>query len=85
MRYTVVLHKRAVKFLAGLTDRALYQKLRTAIDGPADDPHPAQSKRVTGRADYRLRVGDYCLLYTVDDGQLTILVINIGHRRDIYQ
>ena len=62
-----------------------FPELRDAIDALAGDPHPPQSKRLTGRADYRLRVGDYRLLYTVDGGELTILVIDIGHRRDIYR
>ena len=85
MRYTVSLSKRAAKFLEGLRDRVLYGHLRTAIDALADDPVPPGGKALTAREGYRVRVGDYRILYTVDGGKLLICIIEIGNRRDIYR
>jgi mRNA interferase RelE/StbE len=38
-----------------------------------------------GRPGYRLRVGDYRIIYTIDNGVLLVVVVMIGHRRDVYQ
>ena len=85
MPCTVLLSKRAAKFLEGLRDRALYVRLRTAIDALADDPVPPGSKSLIGRDGFRVRVGDYRILYTVDHGTLLVCIIEIGNRRDIYR
>ncbi len=85
MRYTVSLSKRAAKFLEGLRDRSLYERLRAAIDGLAANPVPPGSKSLTGREGFRVRVGDYRILYTVDGGKLLVCIIEIGNRRDIYR
>ena len=51
----------------------------------ADDPRPPASRPLRGRPGYRLRVGDHRVVYTVDDGVLTIVVVTVGHRRDVYR
>ena len=85
MPYTITLSKRAAKFLESLRDRALYGKLRAAIDALADNPVPSGSKSLTGREGFRVRVGDYRILYIVEHGRLLVCVIEIGNRRDIYR
>lgn len=85
MPCTVLLSKRAAKFMAGLRDRALYGKLRAALDALALDPIPPGCKSLTDREGFRVRVGDYRILYTVDRGKLLVCVIEIGNRRDIYR
>lgn len=49
------------------------------------DPHPAQSQRLKGSPNFRLRVGDYRVIYTVDDAAELVMVLTIGHRRDVYR
>jgi mRNA interferase RelE/StbE len=57
-----------------------------AILGLAGDPHPPGSKKLEGAGDlYRIRVGDYRVLYTVEHDRLVVLVVDIGNRRDIYR
>ena len=85
MPCTVLLSKRAAKFLEGLRDRALYMRLRAAIDALAHEPVPPGSKSLTGREGFRVRVGDYRILSTVNRGKLLVCVIEIGNRRDIYR
>ncbi len=56
-----------------------------AIRALAADPRPQGCKKLTGAELYRLRVGNYRILYEIDDDQLFILVIRAGHRRDVYR
>jgi mRNA interferase RelE/StbE len=52
----------------------------------ADDPHPANSRKLEGYHDlYRLRVGDWRIIYQVDKDQLLILVLEVGSRGEIYR
>ena len=66
-------------------DKKVQPRIRGAIELLAQDPRPPASRPLRGRDGYRLRVGDYRILYTIDDGVLTIVVVTIGHRRDVYQ
>jgi mRNA interferase RelE/StbE len=61
-------------------------RVNAAILALADDPYPPGSKKLQGEANlYRVRVGDYRVLYRIEDERLIVLVVNIGHRRDIYR
>jgi mRNA interferase RelE/StbE len=60
-------------------------RISEAIDDLATHPRPPGAKRLVGQDGYRLRQGDYRILYTVDDQALAIRVYRIGHRRDIYR
>ena len=86
MRNSVFLSRRAEKFLAGLRDAKLYSRLRTAIDGLAQNARPSGCMKLAGEPDlYRVRVGDYRIIYQVNDPKLTVLVLSIAHRREIYR
>jgi len=62
------------------------RRVDTAILGLAGDLHPPGSKKLQGAGDvYRIRVGDYRVVYTIDVERLVILVVNLGNRRDIYR
>ena len=50
-----------------------------------DNPRPRGTKKLSGREEYRLRVGDYRVLYTVDDEDGAVLVIAVGHRGEVYR
>ncbi len=57
-----------------------------AVRALADDPVPRGSRRLTGYDDvFRVRIGPYRVLYSVAASNLTILVLKIGHRRDVYR
>lgn len=66
-------------------DRSAQPRIHGAIALLARDPRPPASRQLRGRDGYRLRVGDYRIIYTIDDGVLLIVVVTIGHRRDVYQ
>lgn len=86
MPYTVEILRRAEKTLRGLTDRKLYRRLREAIDSLAIEPRPHGCSKLSGGKDiYRVRVGDHRIVYQVVDHRLLVLVVDIGHRREIYR
>jgi mRNA interferase RelE/StbE len=86
MRNSVFLSRRAEKFLAALQDAKLYSRLRTAIDDLEQNARPSGCVKLAGEPDlYRIRVRDYRVIYQVNDLKLTVLVLAIGHRREVYR
>jgi mRNA interferase RelE/StbE len=61
------------------------ERIQAAIDGLATDPRPPGAAKLAGRDDYRIRVGDYRIVYAVDDGAETVLVARIARRREVYR
>jgi mRNA interferase RelE/StbE len=85
MPYSVRLTPRASRDFSAL-DRTVQQRLRWQVDRIADNPFPSGSKKL--HADepyYRIRVGDYRVIYQVEARQLGIIVVRIGHRSEIYR
>ncbi len=56
-----------------------------AIRSLADDPRPPQTKKLSGMEQYRLRQGNYRILYTIEDDRLVVCVVKVGNRRDVYR
>ncbi|NLG70168.1 MAG: type II toxin-antitoxin system RelE/ParE family toxin [Firmicutes bacterium] len=84
MRYSVFILRRAQKEMAALP-LEVYPRVRDAIRDLADDPRPPGVRKLAGRDGWRLRVGDYRVIYDVDDESRRITVLHIGHRRDVYR
>ncbi len=83
--YQVIVEKKALKEFLQIP-RNYAKAIRTAIDDLASDPHPFGSIKLKGSSDeYRIRVGMYRVLYTVQDDIVTISVFKIGHRKDVYE
>lgn len=65
--------------------RTEQKRIKVRIDGLAEDPWPAGVKRLRGKREFlRIRSGNYRIIYTVERERLTVLIIKIGHRRDVY-
>ncbi len=85
MRYRIQIKPRATKALAKIPNPHR-RRIAKAIDSLAADPRPSAARKLTGAADaWRLRVGDYRIVYDIVDNILTVYVIRIGHRKDIYR
>jgi mRNA interferase RelE/StbE len=87
VKYAFRWRERAVRQLRAIPQPAALTILR-ALTPLGDDPRrlDADIKKLTGHQDrYRLRVGDYRVIYEVVDMQLVILVVGVGHRREIYR
>jgi mRNA interferase RelE/StbE len=81
--WRVELGRRAERELARLPDDLL-QRIVTRIQGLSANPWPAGVKKLQGGG-YRIRVGDYRILYDVDSAARTVIVSAVGHRRDVYR
>ena len=83
-RYRVEVRPAAVRAL-----RKIDPKMRPRIEGAiallAEDPRPPASRPLMGRAGYRVRVGDYRIIYTIEDDVLLVVVVTLGHRREVYR
>jgi mRNA interferase RelE/StbE len=67
-------------------DGSVRRRIKQRIDSLAENPFPSGIKKIEGEDElYRLRVGDYRILYQVKGKILLVLIIGIGHRRDIYR
>jgi mRNA interferase RelE/StbE len=83
--YRIEFLKTAKKELANLP-KQMQRRIATKIDSLLLDPYPPDSKKLkNGNGRYRIRAGDYRVIYRLEDDQLVILVIKIGHRRDVYK
>ena len=83
--YAVALSRRAQRALGSL-QRKDQQRIRAAIELLADNPRPPNCIALAGEDNvYRVRVGDFRILYEVFDQRLIIHVVRIGHRRDVYR
>ncbi len=85
MTYSIQWRPRARKAFLSL-DKPVRRRIGEAVDALAANPRPAAAKRITGaHGVLRIRVGDYRVLYTIDEGQLIVLVLDAGHRSEIYE
>lgn len=84
MRYRVILPKSVQKELDRLPDEVA-QRILARLTELEVNPRPADVKKLKGRSAWRIRVGDYRVIYEIQDRALQIIVITVGHRREIYR
>ena len=82
--YKLLIKRSAAKELERLTlqDR---RRISARIQALGADPRPPGGEKLSGEEKYRVRQGDYRVLYVIDDGAQTVTVVSIGHRRDVYR
>ena len=78
MAYEVFVLPRAQKELANLPKQN-YARVRDLISTLADNPRPTGCKKLTGREGWRVRSGDYRLVYEIDDSNKRVIVLDVGH------
>ncbi len=84
VRYSLDIKPSARKELESLSDN-LIARIVPKIDSLATDPRPSGTKKLRGYKDlWRIRVGDYRIVYIIDDGRKTVSVTRVAHRRDVY-
>lgn len=83
MAYSLYVAARADRELEKLPDQT-QDRINAAIDALSDEPHPRGSRKLSGRKEHRLRVGDYRVLYLVDEEAESVTVTRVGHRQGIY-
>jgi mRNA interferase RelE/StbE len=61
------------------------KKILKRIEGLAENPRPSGCEKLTGQERYRLRQGRYRIVYSIQDDEVTVWVVKVGHRKDIYR
>jgi mRNA interferase RelE/StbE len=84
MSYSISLLRRAQKELAKLP-KPVYVNVRDTLQVLAENPRPAGCKKLQNREGWRIRVGDYRVIYDINDNEKTVLIVIIGHRWDVYR
>jgi mRNA interferase RelE/StbE len=82
--YTVRIKRSAEKEMDLLPEKT-FSRVAEAILRLERNPRPRGSKKLRGAQDYRLRVGQYRVLYSVDDGERVVVISAVGDRRDVYR
>ncbi|MBK5286785.1 MAG: type II toxin-antitoxin system RelE/ParE family toxin [Bacteroidia bacterium] len=83
MNYKVVIERPVIKVLEKIPEPD-YSRIKNAILSLSFNPRPAGFIKLRGRSGYRIRKGDYRIIYEIKDTILIVKVIAIGHRKDIY-
>jgi mRNA interferase RelE/StbE len=84
MAYNVTLKKTAIKALVKINE-PYYSNIKEAIYSLAENPRPKGCKKLKGRDGYRIRAADNRIIYDIFDDVLLVDVIDLGHRKDIYE
>jgi mRNA interferase RelE/StbE len=84
LTYTLEILRTAQKQLAKIASQERV-RIVSAIRNLAEDPRPDGAMKLTGRPAWRIRIGAYRVIYEIQDNQLRVLVIEVGHRREIYR
>ncbi len=84
-RFQIEFSHRAAKAYRALPED-VRRRIEPRIDALAENPRPRGARKIEGEeAAYRVRVGDYRIVYEVHDRVWTVIVMNVGHRRDVYR
>ena len=82
--YRLVIKKSAERELRAIRQPDL-RRIVGRVRALAENPRPAGHEKLSGEARYRVRQGDYRIVYAIDDDTRTVEVVKIGHRREVYR
>jgi len=84
MSYSLSILRRAQKELAQVSQED-QERIVEAIRGLGANPRPPGCRKLTAREGWRIRVGDFRVIYEIDDRQQQVTIFHIGNRRDVYR
>lgn len=82
--YKIQIKKSAAKEIESLPREAI-SKILPKIGSLAENPRPMGCKKLSGDEKYRIRVGNYRVLYEIEDEIVTVFVVKVGHRKEVYE
>jgi mRNA interferase RelE/StbE len=85
MPYRIEVKRSAAKEIRAITRKQDRERVVERIAALAEDPRPPGCTKLSGREAYRVRQGEYRIVYTVEDDALVVEVVKVGHRRDVYR
>ena len=84
MKYKVLIERYAQKQIMKL-DRKIIPVIKASIIDLSDNPRPYGYKKLKGEEAYRIRVGNYRVIYEINDNTIIVTVVSVGHRKEIYK
>lgn len=84
-QYRLLIKASAAKELRAIPTKRDRQRIVKRIQGLATDPRPPGSQKLSGRERYRIRQGQYRIVYGIEKDELVVYVVKIGHRKDVYR
>ena len=85
MPYRIEVKRSAAKEIRAINRKQDRERVVEQIAALAEDPRPPGCTKLSGREAYRVRQGEYRIVYTVEDDALVVEVVKVGHRRDVYR
>lgn len=82
--YKILIRKSAAKELESLPKRDL-QRVVARIQSLAKNPRPTGAEKLAGDDRYSIRQGNYRIIYSIQDNELTVWIVKVGHRRKVYR
>ncbi len=84
--YRVLIKPSAAKEIEAVNRKTDRQRIVASIRALADEPRPMGSEKLSGQIDrYRIRIGRYRVVYSIDDDDLVVLVVRVADRKDVYR
>ena len=84
MSYRLSFHPSAQKELSRLPNE-VYERVRRKVLALAEEPRPANARKLVGSKEWRIRVGSWRVVYLIDDAEREVFVTVIAHRREVYR
>jgi len=82
--YKIYFKKSVLKDIEKIPDKDL-KRIIKKIETLSEDPRPPGHEKLSDQEKYRIRQGNYRIIYSIQDDKLTVWIIKVGHRRDVYQ
>ena len=83
--YELLIKPSAVKELEAIGSKKDRQRVADRISALGNEPRPNACEKLSGQAKYRVRQGDYRVVYEVDDQRRVVAIVKVGHRREVYR
>ena len=84
-RYSILIKHSAVKEIETIDSKLDRRRIVARIGKLTDDPRPEGCEKLSGQEKYRIRQGRYRIVYSIEDQELVVFVVKVGHRKDVYR
>jgi mRNA interferase RelE/StbE len=84
-RYEILLRQSVLKKDLAKIPKADTQRIIEAIRALAENPRPSGVEKLSGQEQYRIRQGNYRIVFSIQDEERTVWIVKVGHRRDVYR
>lgn len=84
-RFRILIKRSAAKEIEAISRKKDRQRIVRRIGQLAEDPRPPGCQKLSGLDRYRIRLGPYRIVYTIEDDRLIVYVVKVGHRSDVYR